>query len=350
VAGACTPPPAGDADRTLTNLTVGGNGESFDPSISDSGRYVVFTSEASNLVPGDTNGRADIFLKDRVVGTLFNLTQGANGDSLGGVISGDGSIVAFYSNASNLTADRDNGQFDVFTYKVSTGTISNRTRNGNGFSGYPSLSDNGQTLVYQSYATNLTTPGDTDGPGSPDIFRQVGSTITPVTGTGAFFDQPTVSGDGTVVAFQAYGAFGGTMNEPRVVTVGSTTSTPSTAGFYAGEPSLSDTGAVVAFLTFRRPNGVIQVGAADVSDPATVSGEPALTDDGTRVAYTSNDRVVLTTVGGASVTVAAGNGPSGQAAVSRDATRVAFYSAANNLGAPDPNAYGDVYVRDYSAG
>lgn len=352
VVGAGCAPATGGSGGTpgLVNLTTGGNGESFDPSISDSGRYVVFTSEASNLVPGDTNGKADIFLKDQEVGTTFNLTLGGNGDSLGGVISGDGSTVAFYSSATNLTADPDNGQFDVFTYQVSTGTLSNRTRTGNAFSGFPSISDNGLTLVFQSYATNLTTPGDTDGTSSPDIFKRVGGTLSQVTGAGSFFDQPTVSGDGSVIAFQAYGAFGGTMDAPRVVTVGASTTTPSSAGFYAGEPSLSDSGLVAAFRTFRQPNGVIQVGTLDVSNPAAVSTDPSLSDDGTKVAYTSGDNVVLTTVGVGSRTIAGGNGPSSQPAVNRDATKVAFVSGANDLGVADPNGFGDIYVRDLTVG
>jgi hypothetical protein len=86
-----------------------GNGWSWDPSISGDGRFVVFDSLASNLVPGDTNGSYDIFLRDRLLGTTERVSIGpegvqANSDSFDPVISADGSCVAFESFARNLTA------------------------------------------------------------------------------------------------------------------------------------------------------------------------------------------------------------------------------------------------------
>ena len=83
------------------------NGWSSSPSISADGRYVVFYSAASNLVPGDTNGAYDIFVYDRQTDTIErvsvanNGTQG-NNSSWSGSISADGRYVAFSSNASNL--------------------------------------------------------------------------------------------------------------------------------------------------------------------------------------------------------------------------------------------------------
>lgn len=342
-AAACAPMPP--APAPLINLTNGANGESFDPSVSDSGRFIVFTSEASNLVPNDTNGRADVFLADRNTGKIRNLTAGGNGDSIGGVISGDGTTVAFYSAATNLTADPDNGQFDVFKLRLSNNQVTNLTPLGDGFSGFPSISDNGAVVAFQSYASNVTLGGDADG-GLADIFTNASGANVQLTGAGDFFDQPTVAGNGATVGFQAYGAFGGTQDEPRVVTVGSVAGSRSTEGAYAGEPSLSDDGLTAAFRTFTSPEGVIQVGPQVVSDPATAATDPALSDDGTRVAYTSGDRVVVTAVGGATATVAAGNGPSGEAATNGDGRIVAFTTYATNLGTPDGNgAIGDIVVR-----
>jgi len=94
------------------------NGPSYSPSISDDGRYLVFRSDAANLVNNDTNKRWDIFLHDRNLGTTkrINLpTIGeANIHSYSPVISGDGKFVAFESDATNLTAKDTNASKDVF--------------------------------------------------------------------------------------------------------------------------------------------------------------------------------------------------------------------------------------------
>ncbi len=334
-----TPPPA-----PLVNLTNGANGESFGASVSDSGRFVVFTSEASNLVPNDTNNRADVFLADAATGTLKNLTRTGNGDSIGGVISGDGSTVAFYSAATNLTADADNGQFDVFTLNVATNVVTNLTATGDDFSGFPSISDNGSVVSFQSYASNLA-GSDSDG-GLADIFRASSGSVTQLTSEGDFFDQPVVSGDGATTGFQAYGVSGGSSEAPRVVTVGSVAGPRSDQGSYAGELSLSDNGVTAAFRTFRNPVGVIQVGVNNVSDPTASANDPSLSDSGNRVAYTSGDRVVLTVVGGATSDVAVGNGPTGEPALNGNGLVVAYTSYATNLGVADTNgSVGDIMLR-----
>ena len=89
------------------------------PSISDDGRYVVFASDISNLVPNDTNGMRDIFVHDRTTGQTVrvNVADGgaqANFASDAPVISGDGSVISFLSCASNLVVNDTNGQCDVF--------------------------------------------------------------------------------------------------------------------------------------------------------------------------------------------------------------------------------------------
>jgi Tol biopolymer transport system component len=344
-AAACVEMPPPEPVPPYTNLTAGADGESYSPSVSDDGRYVVFTSDATNLTGDADNGKSDIFVKDRYTNTLRNLTAAGNGDSLGGVVSGDGSTVAFYSEATNLTADADNGQTDVFSMDINTGVVTNHTRFGDDFSGFPSISDAGDHVAFQSYASNVTLGGDADG-GLPDIFAATPRGNVQVTTAGDFFDQPAISGNGITIGFQAYGAFGGTLNEPVVVTVGSVTGVPSATGTYSGELDLSDNGLVPAFRTFSSPNGVIQVGTGPVSDPGTASTDPALTDDGSRVAYTAGDNVVVTIVGGATATVAAGNGASGEASVSGNGKIVAFTSYATDLGVTDGNgAVGDIYVR-----
>lgn len=99
---------------TTTRLSVSisgdqGNGRSFVPAISGDGRYSAFYSDASNLVSGDTNGARDVFVRDRQTGETTRMsvdTSGAeaNGDSFAPAISSDGRFVAFSSAASNLVA------------------------------------------------------------------------------------------------------------------------------------------------------------------------------------------------------------------------------------------------------
>lgn len=88
---------------------------------SSDGRYVAFQSEASNLVSGDTNGVDDVFLRDTLTGTTTrvsvaqNGTQG-NGSSSGDSISSNGRYVVFTSDASNLVSGDNNNEADLFVY------------------------------------------------------------------------------------------------------------------------------------------------------------------------------------------------------------------------------------------
>ena len=105
------------AQNTTTRVSVtnGGaqaNAGSFEASLSDDGRYVVFSSGATNLVPGDTNALGDIFVRDRQLGTTerVNLRNGGaeamGGSSFNSSISADGEFILFASFASNLVAER----------------------------------------------------------------------------------------------------------------------------------------------------------------------------------------------------------------------------------------------------
>ena len=102
------------ASTAIERISVQGNGgesngQSRYPAISGDGRYVVFNSDASNLVAGDTNGMADLFVRDRVLGTTTRISVGANGaqgdgPSYTAAISGDGSRIVFASHAHLLPA------------------------------------------------------------------------------------------------------------------------------------------------------------------------------------------------------------------------------------------------------
>ena len=95
------------------------NRPNFGIAISADGRYCLFSSTATNLVVGDTNGQADLFLRDRVLGTTVRVDVSATGAQANGVVgsaalSSDGHSAAFQSFASNLVAGDTNGFRDVF--------------------------------------------------------------------------------------------------------------------------------------------------------------------------------------------------------------------------------------------
>jgi Tol biopolymer transport system component len=149
-----------------------GNGPSFMPTISRSGRYVAFRSNATNLVEGDTNGVTDAFVLDRSTRELERVSLGSRGeqpnaDVLTADVSGDGRYVAFLTRASNLVRGDTNRRLDVFVHTRATGRtvrprLSNLGRQPNGDSRSSGISANGRYLAVSSNATNLVA-GDTNG-------------------------------------------------------------------------------------------------------------------------------------------------------------------------------------------
>ena len=104
---------------SVDSAGIQGNGSSRQPSISADGRFMAFTSDATNLVPGDTNGRTDVFVHDRQTGTTERVSVDSAGNqgnagSSGVGISGDGRFVAFTSSATNLVPGDTNSVADVF--------------------------------------------------------------------------------------------------------------------------------------------------------------------------------------------------------------------------------------------
>src|SRR5437867_824550 len=174
--------PAGASPGTTERVSVDsagtqGNSFSLDPSISADGRFVAFSSLATNLVPGDTNGAFDVFVHDRLTGTTERVsvdsagTQG-HGNSSEPSISADGRFVAFSSVATNRVPGDTNAAFDVFVHDRLTGTtervsVASAGTQGNGSSLDPSISADGRFVAFSSVATNLV-PGDTNG--KEDVF------------------------------------------------------------------------------------------------------------------------------------------------------------------------------------
>jgi Tol biopolymer transport system component len=154
--------------------------------VSADGRYVLFQSSASNLVAGDTNGKNDLFLYDRVTHTPERVNLGAggvqaNGYNYGGAMSPDARWVAFGSDASNLVSGDTNGYIDVFVRDRATGAVErvNVASNGSqanwGDSFIGSISADGNVVAFISYADNL---GGRDINGYGDIFVRIRSSAT----------------------------------------------------------------------------------------------------------------------------------------------------------------------------
>jgi Tol biopolymer transport system component len=155
-----------------------GNGTSWWASMSDDGRYVAFLSDATNLVTGDTNGRTDIFVRDRQLARTYRVSVGAGGAQSTGnsrdpFISATGRYVFFKSSDGNLVAGDTNGYNDGFVYDMATGATicvsvddSGNLANGD-VTNCMGISADGRWAVYQSTATNLV---QTDGNTACDIF------------------------------------------------------------------------------------------------------------------------------------------------------------------------------------
>ena len=198
-----------------------GNADSDYSNVSSDGRWVVFASLASNLVKGDTNGYWDLFIRNTITGTTRLITRAPNGTPANGdtsyigpsSLSSDGRFVTFSSQASNLVHADANGQADVFVYdrenrRIRRASVNTSEVEGDGASGDPTISAGGRFVVFDSSATNLV-KGDTNS--AYDVFirdlvkgrtRRVSVSSTEVAG-----DQssryPTVSDDGRFVAFES---------------------------------------------------------------------------------------------------------------------------------------------------
>lgn len=168
-----------DGTTTRVSLADDGaeaDGPSFNGFLCGEGR-VAFDSEATNLVPGDTNGVSDVFLRDTIQATTLRISvdsQGAQASGPSARPAGDeaGARIAFESEASDLVADDTNGVADVFLRDLTTGATSRLSvtedgQEGDGPSGAPSLSGEGHFAVFESDASNLA-PDDQNG--ARDLF------------------------------------------------------------------------------------------------------------------------------------------------------------------------------------
>ena len=413
-------PTAAAAPGSTTRMSVatgGGqaDGRSFVPAISADGRYAAFYSDAANLVSGDANGARDVFIQDRQTGETTRVSVGsagaeANDDSFEPAISTDGRFVAFSSSATNLVAGDSNDVNDVFvrdrqantTTRVSVGLAG---ANANGGSDSPSISGDGRLVAFTSAATNLV-EGDTNDQRDAFVFdRQTGVTTRAslsFTGEQAILDSftPKLSADGRYLAFTSFASnlVSFDDNEGSDVFVrdlqANTTTRVSeyTGGFQVDgdsqRPSISASGRYVAFdsdawnIVWGDTNDVFDVFVHDRQTGVTTrvsvddsglqsdgaSFRPSLSGDGRYVAYYSEasnlvsgdtngaaDVILFDRRSGATkrVSVAGGGGEansdSERPALSGSGRLVIFESDASNLVAGDTNQFTDVFVHDPGA-
>jgi hypothetical protein len=345
--------------ESLDNQGRQGNGASTTPFISGNQRYVVFQSNANVWAPTvDTNGTTDIYLKDRQTGAITLVSQAngvvGNGASFNPSVSDTGR-VAFATNATNL-APNATGPFTAILVRDTDGTMLRvdvgQGQVANGPSTRPQISGDGFSVIFQSDATNLV-PDDTNGatdvfvgsPGGSGVDRVSHPTFSSQA-NGASFDG-SISFDGRFVAF-ASDATNLTGSDTNGVTdvfgrdrrfSGATvplsfTTTPTFAmGNGASTmPQISSDGHFVSFRSLATnfdptdTNGVADIYLGVIGG----GGAP------TRVSLSSSG--------------AEANGTSFQSTVATNGKAVAFVSAATNLIANDNNAFPDVFVHDQTTG
>jgi Tol biopolymer transport system component len=216
-----------------TRVSVDSSGNQGDsgsggPSISADGRYLAFASWASNLVPGDTNNGADIFVHDRLTGETRRVSVDSQGNQGDGdkygfwappSISADGRYVAFDSSADNLVPGDTNNATDIFVHDSLTGettrvSVDSRGEQGDDSSIMASISADGRFVAFTSWATNFISPEKAHGSTSniTQVFihdRQTGeTTLASVNSAGipgdSSSDYASISADGRLVAFHSY--------------------------------------------------------------------------------------------------------------------------------------------------
>lgn len=358
----------------------GSSGSGPEASISANGAFVVFESTATDLVPGqvDTNGVSDTFVMNRTNGSVALISRvpgspvtAANAASQNPVISEDGSVVVFESGATNLiTGQSDtNAAADLFVFDRVSGSVTlashaagAATTTGNASSamaGYrPTVSADGGVVAFGSASTNLVGGIDNNNGFDAFVFQRSTGTVTlasrsaagpTTTGDGAIFDAPQISANGAVVAF-----------------------TSRATNLVNGQIDANITFDVFAW---DRAGGVVSMissaaGRQAVGADNTSSG-PTISSDGRVVAFSSaatnlvagqldtntvfdvylHDRstVATTLVSHLPMNAAAvGNDQSAFAKISGDGRAVVFMSSATNLvpGQADVAATQDAFVFD----
>jgi Tol biopolymer transport system component len=290
---------------SVTSSGAGANDRSGGTSISADGRFVTFFSFATNLVPGDTNGVCDVFVRDLQAQTTERVsvsTGGAQGNATSSLcaISGDGRYVAFQSSAQTLVASDTNGKWDVFLRDRDLGTtelvsVDSSGIQANGDCDYPSISSDGRHVSFWSAATNLVPGGTTH--------RQI-------------FVRDRATHATELVSQSTSGVPGDGIED-----------------FVRDTPSMSPNGRYVAFMSMAR-------NLIDGQTPSGTYGHVFLRDRQNATTELIDQRS----------NGAYGDMGSGSVSMTPDGRLVSFDSGSTNLVAGDTNGKNDVFVRDRSSG
>lgn len=356
---------------SVSSTGVQGNGDSpyAGAKISGNGQFVAFRSVATNLVAADTNAAADIFVRDRLAGTTERVSLAWNGAQAAGVsnnpsISHDGRYVAFSSTAA-LVPEDTNGVSDIYVRDrlVGATTLVSVDASGTGAAGNGqsdssaiAVDSGGQVVVaFRTLATNLTGAPTS---GSQVVVRNLSTGltslvsvapdgVTPGNGESGLV-QVAISADANVVGFSSLASnlvaadANGSVRDVfvRNLSVGTTTLVSQSSGGLQGlstsyGSALSADGRYVAFASRNNFVNGDSNNVEDVFVRDTVSG--------------STVRVSVDSAG------KQGNGASGYTegwgiAISANGMRVAFPSKASNLVKGDTNGFEDVFLRDIATG
>jgi uncharacterized repeat protein (TIGR01451 family) len=346
-----------------TNGASGDSDSYYEAFPSADGRFVAFSSEARNLIPGDTNNTQDIFIINVTNGAISLVSAALSGTTSGNDyseqprISADGRFVAFYSESTNLVAGATNRFGDIFlrdTVAGSTRLISvstHGTGGGNDYSASLRMTPDARFVVFASYSTNLVL-NDLNG-FDPDVYlRDTNSGNVELisvngAGTGSANDgsySPVVSADGRYVAFESTAGNLGPVDTNfdtdvyvRDRNLGSNYLCSvalggGSANDYSYDPIISSNGAIVLFyssatnLVAGNTSGRQQIYAYDIT----------------------NQTVQLVTI---NTNGTGANDHSYSARLSADGRYVAFESYASDIVANDLNGdYGDIFLRDLVGG
>jgi Tol biopolymer transport system component len=288
----------GDNELVSINIFTGeAAGQSHTVSVSRDGRYVAFESNASTLVAGDTNGVADIFVRDHATGVTERVSVGlggveANGDSRKPSISRDGRYVVFNSKATNLVASDVNGTRDVFRYDRTTGLTKRASVASFGIELHEpwdaDVSDDGRFVVFGDWGNVLLR----------DLQESTTQLIKALPDDGSYRsdEPPVISGNGRFVLYRSYPGDALTIYDRWT---GSREVLPLPGS--AGPASISPDGRWVAYKgdgtyqTFRhvylldRATRQVRLVSCDAAGrPAkSYSYSPSVSDDGRYVAFPS---------------------------------------------------------------
>lgn len=342
---------------SVKNDGTQGNGPSDHPRISLDGRFIVFESGATNLVDGDTNGVRDVFIRDRQDGTTERVSVndlGVQGDgvSIRANVSADGRFVAFGSDSTNLVPGDTNNRTDVFIHDRETGLTERVSVDSNGVQANGSsfgiqMSADGQVVVFLSLASDLVV-GDTNG--QRDVFahhRESGVTervSLHSDGSQSLGEsgRNRISADGRFAAFESSasdlvtGDTNGVMDafvrdlELRITELISLASDGEQGNGESSRPSLNFDGRFVTFSSFA--SNLVAGISNGVEDAFIHDRQTGVTE-----------RITVNTQGDQA------NGSfsrAGYNAVSADGRFVAFISDATNLVSGDSNGVRDIFVRD----